>query len=39
MNEEFAELKINNETYKLPIKKASIGPSVIDVSKLYPTTG
>jgi len=39
MSEEFAELKIKNETYKLPIKKASIGPDVIDVTKLYHETG
>ncbi|MDP4708628.1 MAG: citrate synthase [Rickettsiaceae bacterium] len=39
MSEEFAELKIKNETYKLPIKKASIGPDVIDVTRLYHDTG
>jgi citrate synthase len=37
--ENVAELKINNQTYKLPIKKATIGPDVIDVSKLYANTG
>lgn len=36
---EFAELKIGSETYKLPIKKATIGENVIDVSKLYASTG
>ena len=39
MSEEFAELKINNKTYKLPIRKASIGSDVIDVSQLYKDTG
>ncbi|PCJ29278.1 MAG: citrate (Si)-synthase [Rickettsiales bacterium] len=39
MTEEFAELKINNETYKLPIRKSSIGPDVVDVTKLYAETG
>ncbi len=39
MSEEFAELKIKDKTYKLPIKKASIGPNVIDVTKLYAETG
>lgn len=39
MNEKFAELKINNQIHKLPIKKASIGPDIIDVSNLYKDTG
>ena len=39
MSNEFAELKIENETYKLPIRKASIGPDVIDVTKIYGETG
>lgn len=39
MNDEFAELKIKNETFKLPIRKSSIGPNVIDVTKLYGETG
>lgn len=39
MSDEFAELKIKNETYKLPIRKASIGPDVIDVTKIYGETG
>ena len=34
MGEEFAELKIKDKIYKLPIKKASIGQDVIDVTKL-----
>ncbi len=36
---EFAELKIGDKLFKLPIKKASVGPHVIDVSKLYSLTG
>jgi citrate synthase len=36
---EFAELKIGNKSLNLPIKKASIGQSVIDVSQLYASTG
>ena len=36
---EFAELKIAEKTVKLPIKKASIGQHVIDVSKIYASTG
>ena len=39
MGEEFAELKIKDKIYKLPIKKASIGQDVIDVTKLYSQTG
>jgi len=39
MSEEFAELKIKDKTYNLPIKKASIGPDVIDVTSLYKQTG
>ncbi len=39
MPEDFAELKIKNKIYRLPIKKASIGPDVIDVTKLYNETG
>lgn len=39
MNDEFAELKIKDKTLKLPIRKASIGPNVIDVTKLYGETG
>lgn len=35
---EFAELKLNGQTYKLPIRKSSIGPDVIDVSKIYGET-
>ncbi|MES2214700.1 MAG: citrate synthase [Pseudomonadota bacterium] len=36
---EFAELKIGDKTIQLPIKKASIGQDVIDVTKLYTQTG
>ena len=39
MREEFAELKIKDKVHKLPIKKASIGQDVIDVTKLYSQTG
>jgi citrate synthase len=39
MSEEFAELKINGKTILLPIKKASIGQDVIDVTKIYSQTG
>ncbi len=39
MGSEFAELKINDKVFKLPIKKASIGQDVIDVSKFYSETG
>lgn len=39
MSDEFAELKIKDKTVKLPIRKASIGPNVIDVTKLYGETG
>ncbi len=34
-----AELKIGEKIYKLPIKKATIGADVIDVTKLYAETG
>lgn len=36
---EFAELKIGDQVTKLPIKHATIGQNVIDVTKLYATTG
>lgn len=39
MSEEFAEFKIKDKVHKLPIKKASIGQDVIDVTKLYSQTG
>ena len=39
MSEGFAELKIKNKTYKLPVRKSSIGPDVIDVSELYKKVG
>ncbi len=38
-NSKFAELKIEDKTYKLPIYNATIGPNVIDVSDLYKNTG
>ena len=34
-----AKLQINEKNYELPIKKGTVGPSVIDVSKLYSDTG
>ena len=33
-----AKLKIGNKEFNFPIKKGSVGPSVIDVSKLYAET-
>lgn len=39
MSEEFAEVKIKDQTYKLPIRKSSIGPDVIDVQNLYKSSG
>ena len=33
-----AKLKIGNKEFDFPIKKGSVGPSVIDVSKLYAET-
>lgn len=39
MADDFAELNIKGKIYKLPIKEASIGQDVIDVSKLYAATG
>jgi citrate synthase len=36
--EEFAELKVRDKIIKLPIRKASIGSDVIDVTKLYAET-
>ncbi len=39
MGNEFAELNIKGKKYQLPIKEASIGPSVIDVSNLYSDSG
>jgi len=34
-----AKLQISEKNYQLPIKKGTVGPSVIDVSKLYSDTG
>jgi citrate synthase len=39
MQDEFAELKIRDKVYKFPIKNSSIGHSVVDISKLYGTSG
>ncbi|MGV2431898.1 MAG UNVERIFIED_CONTAM: citrate synthase [Rickettsiaceae bacterium] len=39
MSDDYAELKIKDKIFKLPIHKASIGPDVIDVTKLYTETG
>jgi len=39
MKDNFAELRIKDKAYKLPIHKASIGQDVIDVSGLYKETG
>jgi citrate synthase len=36
---EFAELKIRDKLLRLPIKKATVGQDVIDVSNLYRETG
>jgi citrate synthase len=36
---DFAELKIGDKLYNLPIKKASIGPDVIDITNLYEQSG
>jgi len=36
---EVAELKIGDKTYQLPIKTATIGHKVVDVSKLYALSG
>jgi len=36
---ENAKLKLDSKDIDLPIKKGSVGPSVIDVSKLYAQTG
>ena len=35
---DIAKLKLGNNEYELPIKKGTVGPSVIDVSKLYANT-
>lgn len=35
----FVELKIGEKSINLPVKQASIGQNVIDVSKLYASTG
>ena len=39
MDPEFAELRIKDKLYKLPIRHATIGPDVIDVTKLYVESG
>ena len=35
---DIAKLKVGKKEIDLPIKKGSVGPSVIDVSKLYAET-
>ncbi len=35
---DIAKLKLGNNEYELPIKEGTVGPSVIDVSKLYANT-
>lgn len=39
MDEEFAELNVRGKSIKLPIRNASIGDDVIDISKLYKESG
>ncbi|TAL80662.1 MAG: citrate (Si)-synthase [Beijerinckiaceae bacterium] len=39
MSETTASLKIGDKSFALPVRAATIGPSVIDVSKLYAQTG
>ena len=39
MSNDKATLNIGNENWELPIYKASVGPEVIDISKLYAQTG
>jgi citrate synthase len=39
MQDEFVELKVADKTYQLPIRKATIGHSVIDIAKLYSMSG
>src|SRR6185437_8344419 len=39
MSETTASLTIGDKSFTQPIKAATIGPSVIDVSKLYAQTG
>jgi citrate synthase len=39
MTDKFAELHIDGKVVKLPIKNATIGQNVIDVSKLYSESG
>lgn len=36
---EFAEIKIGDMVYKMPIIQSSVGPHVIDINKLYSETG
>lgn len=39
MTSDFAEIKIKDKLYKLPIRQGTIGPDVIDISKLYSESG
>ncbi|NRB10635.1 MAG: citrate synthase [Rickettsiaceae bacterium] len=39
MGNEFAELKLDGKVFKLPIRRASVGQDVVDVSKFYGETG
>jgi len=39
MSEKSATLTVGNDSYELPIRDGSIGPEVVDISKLYAQTG
>jgi citrate synthase len=39
MSADTGQIKIGDKTAEFPVKKGTIGPSVIDIGKLYATTG
>ena len=39
MSEKSATLTVGNDSFELPIRDGSIGPEVVDISKLYAQTG
>ncbi len=39
MTDTIATIKVGEKSYEMPVKDGTIGPSVIDISKLYAQTG
>ncbi|HXZ16151.1 MAG TPA: citrate (Si)-synthase, partial [Roseiarcus sp.] len=39
MSESTATIKVGDKSYEMPLKHGAVGPSVIDIGKLYAQTG